>query len=134
MKHRHDPFAEPDSIHKIPMPKKDNFICLCDKCGAEIKVQEALKDRTINMGRIGTITERFFECQVCGENYTITVIDREMRLMIQKRSQLMKKVNQLLLSGGSREQIQQLLDADEKLKKDLKSRSDRLKEKLGGIG
>lgn len=78
-------------------------------------------------------SERFFECPSCGAHYTVTVIDREMRLMIQKRSQLMKKVSRMLRAGGSKEQVQKLLDADKKLKENLKSRADRLKEEYAEV-
>ena len=44
-----------------------------------------------------------------------------MRLMMQKRNQLMQKVNRLLRTGGSRERMQKLLDEDAQLKRDLKS-------------
>lgn len=107
---------------------------ICDKCKAEFEMQNLLKDRVIAKDKTGNaVMERFFECPDCGTHYTVTVIDREMRLMIQKRGQLMKKVNRLLRSGGSKERMQQLLDADEKLKKDLKSRADRLKAEYAGV-
>lgn len=106
---------------------------ICDKCGEEIGRMNLLKDRVIAKDRAGAaVTERFFECPACRTHYTVTVTDREMRLMIQKREQLMKKVNSLLRVGGSKERMQQLLDADEKLKEDLKSRADRLKGEYAG--
>lgn len=107
---------------------------ICDKCGAEIEMKNLLKDRIIAKDKEGNaVMERFFKCQDCGEHYTVTIIDREMRLMIQKRGQLMKKINRLLREGGSKERMQKLLDADEKLKKDLKSRTDSLKEEYAGV-
>lgn len=107
---------------------------ICDKCKAEFEMQNLLKDRVIAKDKTGNaVMERFFECPDCGTHYTVTVIDREMWLMIQKRGQLMKKVNRLMRSGGSKERMQKLLDADEKLKKDLKSRADRLKEEYAGV-
>ena len=106
---------------------------ICDKCKAEIEMENLLKDRVIAKDKAGNaVMERFFECPFCGQHYTVTVIDREMRLMIQKRGQLMQKVNRMLKAGGNRKRMQQLLDADAQLKKDLKSRADRLKEEYAG--
>ena len=77
--------------------------------------------------------ERFFECPACRTHYTVTVIDREMQLMIQKRDQLMLKVRRMLREGGGEERTKKLLDADKKLKEDLKSRADRLKEEYAEV-
>lgn len=99
----------------------------CDKCGEEIG-KPNMKDRVIAKDKAGNaVMERFFECAACGTHYTVTVTDREMRLMIQKRGQLMLKVSRLLREGGSKERMQKLLDADRKLKEDLKSRAEKLK-------
>lgn len=107
---------------------------ICDKCSAAIETKNLLKDRVIAKGKGGNaVMERFFECPACGAHYTVTVIDREMRLMMQKRNQLMQKVNRLLRTGGSRERMQKLLDEDAQLKRDLKSRADRLKGEYAGV-
>lgn len=105
----------------------------CDKCGEEIG-KPNLKDRVIAKDKAGNaVTERFFECPACGTHYTVTVIDREMQLMIQKRGQLMLKVNRMMREGGSKERAKKLLDADKKLKEDLKSRAEKLKEEYAEV-
>lgn len=107
---------------------------ICDKCGAEIEMKNLLRDRVIGKDEAGNaVMERFFECLDCGQHYTVMVIDREMRLMIQKRGQLMLKVNSMLQEGGSKERTQKLLDADKKLKEDMKSWADKLKEEYAEV-
>lgn len=108
---------------------------ICDKCGAEIDMQSGLlKDRVIAKDKGGNaVSETFFECQACGQHYTVTVMDREMQLMIQKRGQLMRELKRLIKTGGSKEKVQKLQDADAQLKKDLKNRADRLKKEYAGV-
>lgn len=105
----------------------------CDKCGEEIG-KPNLKDRVIAKDKAGNaVIERFFECPACGTHYTVIVIDREMRLMIQKRVQLMKKINRMLQEGRSKDRIQKLLDAEKKLKEDLESQAGRLKKEYAEV-
>ena len=102
---------------------------ICNQCGGVIEMEGALRDRVIAKDAAGNdVTERYFDCPICGKHYTVTVIDRDMRLLIQKRKQIQYRVNKLLKENGSRKKMQQLLDTDAELKDDLKHMAQKLKE------
>lgn len=104
---------------------------VCDKCGAIIEVAKGLlRERVIAKDDDGNdIVEQFFECGHCGQHYTVTVIDRDMRLMIQRRVQLKRRMNMNLKRKGSKVALQKLIDEDRELQEDLKFAADVLKKK-----
>lgn len=110
---------------------------VCDECGAVIEeLNGLLRDHVIAEDEDGNeITERFFECTRCGHHYTVTVIDRNMRLMIQRRTQLKHRMNRILKNRGNKVILQKLIDEDKAIREDLKARADALKMKyLEGSG
>lgn len=114
----------------------------CDKCGNLIfgeNIVIRLRDRVIvkkDTDTLDFVTERFFECPNCGQHYTVTVIDREMRKKMQKLIQQRRKVGEALRNGNTRK-AQELMATEQKIVKELKKQADRLKERyadeiLGG--
>lgn len=110
---------------------------ICDGCGVTIeRTGELLREHVIAQDENGNdIVERFFECGHCGKHYTVTVIDRDMRLMIQRRVQLKRRMNMNLKRRGSKAALQKLIDEDRELQEDLKFTADALKKKYleGGV-
>lgn len=104
---------------------------VCDECGAVMEeLNGLLRDHVIAQDEDGNeITERFFECPRCGNHYTVTVIDRNMRLMIQRRTQLKHRMNRILKNRGNKVVLQKLIDEDKAIQDDLKVREDALKKK-----
>lgn len=104
---------------------------VCDECGAVMEeLNGLLRDHVIAQDEDGNeITERFFECPRCGHHYTVTVIDRNMRLMIQWRTQLKYRMNRILKNRGNKVVLQKLIDEDKAIQDDLKVRADALKKK-----
>lgn len=111
------------------MEKRKGTI-VCDSCGGEIGQIEGLREQEIAQDEDGNdITEMYFECPRCGKHYTVMVIDRKVRLMIQRRKQLLRRIYRTM-----DETAQEKLTAEERaLHEDIKARSDALREKhLGG--
>lgn len=110
---------------------------VCDNCGAIIEtVKGLLREREIAKDEDGNdIVEQFFECGRCGQHYTVIVTNRDMRLMIQRRVQLKRRMNMNLKRNGSKAALQKLIDEDRELQEDLKYAADALKEKYleGGV-
>lgn len=113
------------------MQEKEKRIIECDQCGAILEdIGAELQDRVIAEDEEGNaVTERFFDCPFCGRHYTVTVIDRQMRLMIQERQQIAKKVGRILRQNGNKIVMQKLMDKDAALKEELIYRASFLKEK-----
>lgn len=108
-----------------------NGIIICDECRVEIE-QEQLEvwDRVITKDENGNdVVERYFDCPNCGKHYTVTVIDREMKLMIQKRRQIQKKIALGIRNRASEYVLRRYKQKDDELKEDLKYRENVLKEK-----
>ena len=106
-------------------------IIICDKCRAQIE-QEQLEvwDRVIAKDENGfDVVERYFECHCCGAHYTVSVIDREMKLMIQKRRQIQKKISLGMRNKASEFVLRRYKQQDDDLKDELKYREKVLKER-----
>lgn len=102
---------------------------ICDACGSAIE-DTGIESRVIAKDKDGyDVVEQFFECQNCGKHYTVTVIDRKLLLMIQKRRQLLKQIK-LHEQIKSREQtIRKLLAKNESMKRQQLARATELKER-----
>lgn len=103
---------------------------ICDGCGIDIMgMGMQIKDRVIAEDESkNPVIERYFDCMNCGKHYTITVIDREMRLMIQKRQQLQNRIIRMLKGGTKLETIDAQKEAVRILKADMMYRAAMLKE------
>lgn len=103
---------------------------VCDQCHAEFETQEIeLKDRVIGRDEDNNdVTERYFECPFCGEHYTVTVIDRKQRLMIQESNMLKRRWNREIRIGNG-QKARKYAEKAENLKTDIIARSKYLKRK-----
>lgn len=108
---------------------KNGAEVICDACGSVIE-DTGIESRVIAKDKDGyDVAEQFFECQNCGKHYTVTVIDRKLLLMIQKRRQLLKQIK-LHEQIKSREQtIKKLLEKNESMKRQQMERTTELKER-----
>lgn len=115
------------------MKGEEKKIIECDQCGAILEdIGAELTERVIGEDEDGNeVTERFFECPFCGKHYTVTVLDRQMRLMIQERQQIAAKVRRILKQRGNAIIMQKLIEKDTALKEELIYRANVLKEKYG---
>ena len=65
----------------------------CDSCGKTIEMNGATFSRIIAKDEEGcNVVEQYFDCPHCGTHYTVAVIDRKMRRMIQQRKQIRKQI------------------------------------------
>lgn len=109
----------------------------CNECGAVIEQRkDLLQHQVIDKDDSGQdIQETFFTCQSCGAHYTVIITDRPMRLIIEKRKTIRKKIGRAMKSCtkknvvATRMQVDKLVAEDEELRKQLKKMSTQLKEK-----
>lgn len=113
------------------MEEKKEITIKCDECGAEFgKDDIEPRARVIASDEDGyDVTEKYFSCPMCGQHYTITVIDREMLLMIQRRKQIRRKIKMHIKRRSSPQAIRTLQEQDDALKDDLMHKSKYMKEK-----
>lgn len=103
---------------------------VCDSCGIVIDMEKTTKTRVIAKDEDGSdIVEQYFTCQGCGKHYTITVIDREIRKMIQKRQQLRRQINLHTQIRSRPQTVKMLQKKDEALKQQQLTRAASLKKK-----
>lgn len=114
------------------MEKKQGLI-VCDECGQIMrKMEEILHDHVIAQDEEGNeITETYIECPRCGHHYTVIVEDRNVRLMVQKRRQLIRKIYRT----SNRAIQDRLTEQERNLHEDIRERSEALKKKYleGGV-
>lgn len=106
-------------------------VIVCDKCETEME-QDVLGawDRVIAIDENGNdVVEKYFECHYCGAHYTVAVIDREIKLMIQKRRQIQKKIMLGRSNKASEFVLRRYQRQDEELKEEQRYRENVLKEK-----
>ena len=103
--------------------KKAKKEIICDSCGAEVLgMGMKLADQVLAEDEAGNpVIERYFDCPNCGRHYTVTVMDREMRLMMQKR--------QRLKDGAKAVAVKAQQEAARELQDGLMQRASMLKEK-----
>lgn len=99
----------------------------CEACQKTIEKVD-IKEKKVGESAGCQIMKKYFECPHCGRQYTITVTDREMRLLIQKRQQLQGRIRMAAARRMNAGYIQKLTDAERELGKDLMKRSEALKE------
>lgn len=111
--------------------KEEKKEIICDHCGANIlDMGMHLEERVLAEDEAkNPIIESFFNCPYCGKHYTVTVIDREMRLMIQKRQQLQKRIGRRLKDGAKMVSVRVQQEAVRELQDDLMHRAAMLKRK-----
>lgn len=116
--------------------ERQMYEVVCDECGEKIEMDgQLLRERVIAQDKEGDdVTERFFECPHCGHHYTVIVIDRELKLMIQKRQQLQKRMKRAAKNRRQSE-VKQILQEDRDVEQDIKARAKTLKNKYleGGV-
>lgn len=106
---------------------------VCEECRAEFEPEElAIKNRVIVDGETyEKVTETYFLCPVCGAHYTVTVLDRQQRLMVQRRRRLQQSYKGALKIGKPK-RADTYKEQERKLAKELKERAKMLKEKYRG--
>lgn len=103
---------------------------VCDKCKTESSPQDIKIERKV----IGTdeeddeVEEQFFTCPHCKQKYVFLVTDRKMRLMIQKRGQLLHKIARGRQNRAPEVLFHKWIAEDTALKNELLERSKKLKE------
>lgn len=104
---------------------------ICDSCGIDImEMGMQLEDRVIAEDESkNPVIERYFDCPHCGRHYTVTVIDRGMRLMIQKQQQLQKRIGRRIKDGAKPTAVRAQQEAARELQDDLMHRAAMLKER-----
>lgn len=102
----------------------------CDSCGEVIHTADMkVKGRVIEKDADGeNVTELYFACPNCQKHYTVTVLDRKMRLTIQKRTQLRGRIERGIRDRASETQLRKWRDEDQKLKERLLKMTAHLKE------
>ena len=103
---------------------------VCDTCNATLTQDMIeIKNGVIAQDKHGQdVIEQYFECPICGGHYTVTITDRQQRLMIQKRRQLQTAVkNAIRAKRPARAQTYK--NKERELADDLKERAKALKEK-----
>lgn len=123
------PFPVPPIRQKEEKKAKKEIIC--DSCGAEVLgMGMKLADQVLAEDEAGNpVIERYFDCPNCGRHYTVTVMDREMRLMMQKRQQLQKRIARRLKDGAKAVAVKAQQEAARELQDGLMQRASMLKEK-----
>lgn len=102
---------------------------ICEECGFPVNIEKTIGTREIARDEKGfNIIEQFFFCEHCGKHYTITVIDREQQIMIQKRQQLKKQIRLHEKIRSREKTIRDLQKKEERMKADMMKRASMLKE------
>lgn len=103
----------------------------CNYCNAHIEPAAIeVMDAVIAQDDNGDdVIERYFDCPHCGSHYTVTIMDREMRLMAQKRKQIQKRIGRL--GNCNKALIDKYVEQDRELKEEFMYRASVLKEKYG---
>lgn len=106
-------------------------IIICDECGVQIeKEQMEIWDRVIAIDEDGCdVVEQYFDCPHCGKHYTVTVIDRQQKIIIQKRRQVQKKINLCIKNYGANARIRKYQEEERELHEEFKYRAKVLKER-----
>lgn len=95
----------------------------CNDCGQQIEsiTSNIKQERIEDDGE--SVTIDFFECPNCKHRYVITVKDRTMQLMIQKRQQLKMRYQLALKRKANQYELNRILQEDQKIKEQLMERS-----------
>lgn len=102
----------------------------CDDCGAAIDIRKTMRSREIAKEKDGfRIQEQYFTCPACGKHYTVLIIDREMRKMIQKQKQLRKQIQLYQQIQVQPWVVEKLMRHTESLMRAKKGRMRKLKER-----
>lgn len=111
--------------------KKEKKEIICDSCGADVLgMGMKLEDRVLAEDESrNPVIERYFDCPNCGKHYTVTVIDREMHLMMQKRQQMQKRIARRMKDGAKMVSVKAQQEAARELQDGLMQRAAMLKEK-----
>lgn len=103
---------------------------ICEECGFLVNIEKTIGTRAIAKDEKGfNVIEHFFSCEHCGKHYTITVIDREQQVMIQKHQQLKKQIRMHEKIKSREKTIWDLHKKEERMKAEMMERASMLKEK-----
>ena len=72
----------------------------CDRCRADFRLDEIeLKNRVIAQDEDeNDVIEQYFICPICGEDYTVIILDRQQEELIQKRRQIRARINRAIMN------------------------------------
>lgn len=109
---------------------RESAAVACDSCGKDIDMRAQMSTRVIAKDEDGfDVVEQFFTCGSCGRHYTVTVIDREQKKLIQQRQQLNRQIRLATQIRSREKTIRRLQKKDEFLKRQQIERAKVLKEK-----
>lgn len=103
----------------------------CDKCSGTFK-REQIEVWTRVIAKDSEerdIVEQFYSCPLCGQHYTITVINDDMRKMILRRQQIRKFIKMHIRNRSRESAIRNLQKEDDQMKEKLMKMSAENKEK-----
>lgn len=105
----------------------------CDTCRQEFALDEIeLKNRVIAQDENGDdVIEQYFTCPLCGEDYSVIILDRQQEELIKKRRQIRARVNRAILNKRA-DRARKYAEQEQELKNDIRCREEMLKEKYGG--
>ena len=104
----------------------------CDKCGASFESGDiAIKSNVIGYDEDGDVIEKYYDCPVCGEKYTITIMDRQQVLLIQKRKEMRRRIAHQK-NCGRPDRVRKYIQKEKDLADAIKSRAEKSKEEYGG--
>lgn len=102
---------------------------VCDRCGLEMGEKIEMHIRVIAIDEEkADVLETYFECPMCGKEYTVLVTDRKQRIMIQKRVKIQNEIQR----AKKRRDIQGLkkyLKKYDKIKEEIIDREEVLMQK-----
>lgn len=104
----------------------------CDRCRADFRLDEIeLKNRVIAQDEDeNDVIEQYFICPICGEDYTVIILDRQQEELIQKRRQIRARINRAILNKRA-DRARKYAEQEQDLKNDIRCREAMLKEKYG---
>lgn len=103
---------------------------VCDVCGEVIDVNGSIWDRVITKDPEGfDVVERYFTCPKCKKHYTVSVLDRQQMLNIQKRRNIRQKIRLHIQIKSNPQTIQYYQRKEEQIREKQMQRSEMLKVK-----
>lgn len=105
----------------------------CDRCRADFRLDEVeLRNRVIAQDEDGNdVIEQYFTCPICGEDYTVIILDKKQEEMIAKRREIRARINRAILHKRA-DRARRYAEQEQDLKNDIRCREKMLKEKYGG--
>lgn len=104
---------------------------ICDTCRQEFALDEIeLKNRVIAQDENGDdVIEQYFTCPLCGEDYSVIILDRQQEELIKKRRQIRARVNRAIQNKRA-DRARKYAEQEQELKNDIRCREEMLKESM----